>query len=203
MEDVKVLVSPSVSELTRRVSVALSENRGVALVGPPGSGTTTVALLVRKSLPVDRYVLSELDCRLNTTWQEQLRGIEDAWAKEDAAKPRILKIDHAADLDTGDVDQLCRAVGTLGDRPVTAAFWVGSIDVRDVQQRCDIHLHSAPRTHFMLPELTPDELIQVYRTIAAARECAWGEALLYFMLDWCGDDLALVASAAEYFYGNW
>ena len=38
---------------------------------------------------------------------------------------------------------------------------------------------------------------------AVAQDCEWGEAIHYFLYDWCGSDLALVDGLASYLYGNW
>jgi hypothetical protein len=51
--------------------------------------------------------------------------------------------------------------------------------------------------------LPRDELLAVYQAIAAAKGCRWGEAILFLLLDLCGNDLALVERLAEYLYGDW
>ena len=38
---------------------------------------------------------------------------------------------------------------------------------------------------------------------AVTQDCEWGEAIHYFLYDWCGSDLALVDGLASYLYGNW
>jgi hypothetical protein len=39
--------------------------------------------------------------------------------------------------------------------------------------------------------------------IAEDRGCKWGEAILFLLADFCGNDLALVESATDYFFGDW
>jgi hypothetical protein len=51
--------------------------------------------------------------------------------------------------------------------------------------------------------LPRDEALAVYRAIAEANDCLWGEAILFLLFDFRGNDLSLVRSAAEYFYGPW
>lgn len=146
---------------------------------------------------------ADLDCRLSIPWREQLRTIEEAWNVAGLVLPRLLMVDHAADLGLEEVAALCLSVSAPRPQPIHATLWVGSIDVRAIHQQHAVRVHGTPRSHFAVPDLAPDDLLQVYRAIANASECEWGESMLHFLLDWCGDDLALVASATQYFYGNW
>jgi hypothetical protein len=53
------------------------------------------------------------------------------------------------------------------------------------------------------PQLTEGDLIQIYQAIAGHRGCVWGEAFIYFALDWCANDLAAVHTLSRQFYGDW
>ena len=66
-----------------------------------------------------------------------------------------------------------------------------------------VRLHTDARTHLCLPELDRDDLLRIYRAIAKRDGRLWGEAMLYFALDWCGTDLALAEQLVAHFYGNW
>jgi hypothetical protein len=146
----------------------------------------------------ERFLRGTIDCRERQTWQEQMRAIEESWARSEPKLARILVVDHAGDLDPGEVRNLTQ----LRER-VHSMLWVGNLDIRALHACGVPRLHATPRMHFMVPDLAPDDLVKVYRAIAATHECDWGEALVYFLLDWCGNDLALVVNATEYFYGNW
>lgn len=88
----------------------------------------------------------------------------------------------------------------------TFIVWLGALDSRSIKAAYGIELHTDTRTHLCLPELGRDDLLRLYHKIATRNERFWGhwgEAMLYFVLDWCGNDLALVEELVEHFYGNW
>ena len=198
-----MLALPPITELSERIAVALSNGQWTALVGPPGVGTTCIAAMARDRIGSERFLHGGIDCRERISWREQMRAIVQGWAGWNPDLAKILVVDHASDLDPVEVDSMCRTVLTRPGPPVHAMFWVGNIDIRALHACGVPRLHATPRTHFMVPDLAPDDLVQIYREIARAHECDWGEALLHFILDWCGNDLALVGSVTEYFYGNW
>jgi hypothetical protein len=82
-------------------------------------------------------------------------------------------------------------------------LWCGNLDARFADRQLGVKLCTVPSAHVSFPMLTRDELLAGYRTIADDRGCRWGDAVLYLMLDLCGNDLALVMSATEYLPGDW
>ena len=85
-------------------------------------------------------------------------------------------------------------------------LWLGALDTRSIKAATAIELHTDTRTHLCLPELGRDDLLRLYRVIATRGERfwgQWGEAMLYFVHDWCGNDLTLVEELVEHFYGDW
>jgi hypothetical protein len=193
-----MLVLPSIAEVSEKIAATLENGLSAALVGPPGVGATSIAVMACGRLESTQFLYGRIDCRETQTWQEQMRAIEGSWVRDETRLARILVIDHAGDLDPRDVGSLVQ----LSER-THSMLWVGNLDIRALHANGIPRMHTIPRTHFMVPDLAPDDLIQVYRAIATTCECDWGEALIYFLLDWCGDDLALVVSASKYFYGNW
>ena len=67
----------------------------------------------------------------------------------------------------------------------------------------DLRIHEVPRSHVSFPMLPRDETLAIYRSIAEAKGCRWGEAILFLLLDFCGNDLALVREATEFLPGDW
>lgn len=198
-----MLVLPPIAELSERIAATLSNGQWAALVGPPGAGSTSIARMARDRIGNQRFLYGGIDCRERIPWHEQMRAVEQVWASENPDLAKILIVDHASDLDPVEVDRLCQTVSARAGAPVHAMFWVGNLDIRALHACGVPRLYATPRTHFMVPDLAPDDLVQIYKAIAQAHECDWGEALLHFVLDWCGNDLALLVNVTEYFYGNW
>jgi hypothetical protein len=89
-----------------------------------------------------------------------------------------------------------------GAAPVTR-LWLGPLDTRSIKAIAKVSLHTDVRTHLCLPELGRDDLLRLYRAIVTRHDRQWGEAMLYFALDWCGNDLSLAEQLVEHFYGDW
>src|SRR5690606_3602457 len=100
-----------------------------------------------------------------------------------------------------DFQLVTKRIAELAAQNPTALLWLGALDSRSTKVATGVELHTDARTHFCLPELGRDDLLRLYRAIAVRQDRQWGEAMLYFALDWCGNDLALANQLVEHFYG--
>lgn len=80
---------------------------------------------------------------------------------------------------------------------------VGPLDARSLAAQTGRRIHAVPRSHISFPVLPRDELLAVYKSIGQSAGCNWGEAILFLLLDLCGNDLSLVQGVTEFLYGDW
>lgn len=200
-----VVPLPALNELARAAARFLSAGTDTAIIGPPGCGLTTESVLVMQSLANEETPYQKLDFRPSAEGHEtgiiRLRKLQESAPAEETQKP-VLIVDHASDLSNDEFETL---VGLLkATRGLwRARLWLGQLDARSVAERHGLALNGHPRAHLHFPELAQFELLSVYQKIVARQECRWGEALFYFALDWCGNDLSLVDGLASHFYGDW
>jgi len=199
------IISLQMSSTLGRLVPLLAGGTDAALVGPKGSGLSTTVQLVSDRLK-DHGVASVLmDCSSVMPWQELFRSAcaeaQDVLSKGEVSA--ILLVDQCGHLEANEIKDLCEA--TQSGTPVRfhACLWAGSFDCRYLEAVHGVCLISNPRRLFIMPEHGRDDLLRIYSTIGKRQECDWGEAVLYFAYDWCGNDLALVNGIAEHLYGNW
>ncbi|HEY9074033.1 MAG TPA: hypothetical protein VIN67_07855, partial [Desulfobaccales bacterium] len=124
-------------------------------------------------------------------------------AGAEPAAPLVLIMDNAAGLPREDLAAWLNYVQEKVPALSAACLWVGPWDARSIYEDFRVRLHAVPRSHITFPILSRDEALAVYRAIGEANGCVWGEAILFLLLDFCGNDLSLVRGAAEYLYGDW
>ena len=176
----------------------------VAVVGPPGTGATSVATRVQQQLSLAKLPCAIFDCAAGGDIGPRLA--EFAGATREPGQDGVILIDHAAPLAPADLQLVATRLREITACHPAALLWLGALDTRTIKTASGIELHSAAPTHLCLPELGRDDLLRLYRAISSRGERfwgQWGEAMLYFVLDWCGNDLALVEELVEYFYGDW
>jgi hypothetical protein len=201
----EIVVLPTLNELAWNAVKFLSAGTDTVIIGPPGCGLTTVCLPVVAGLAGEQIPCQKLDCRPSSGEPEsglvRLRKLQADPRSEQSQLP-VLVVDHASDLEE---DEFAQFVLLLNANPGIwrARFWLGQLDVRSIAKRHGLTLNGHPRAHLHFPELSQHELLAIYRKIAARQSCHWGEALLYFALDWCGGDFSLLDGLAEHFYGDW
>ena len=111
--------------------------------------------------------------------------------------------DHAALLPIVELQTVLDRIDQFEGAVPPTRLWLGPLDTRTIKATAKVSLHTDVRTHLCLPELGRDDLLRLYRAIATRKDLLWGEAMLYFALDWCGNDLALAEQLVEHFYGDW
>jgi hypothetical protein len=116
---------------------------------------------------------------------------------------KVFIIDHAAGLPCKDLQVWLTALLRQAPHQAVTNLWVGALDARAINEKFHVPLYSVPKSHITFPILSRDEALGAYRAIGEANDCDWGEAILYLLLDLCGNDLSLVRGAAEYLYGDW
>jgi hypothetical protein len=181
----------------------LQQGHHSALVAPPGCGASSLRDMICSALISGVGAVTILDLRTPGTVE---RAIETLRAVQPAAAdgPRqYLAIDHAGRLLPADLTGwLSRIRQAAADHGLTC-LWVGALDARGIQRDHGVQLCSVPRAHVTFPALSRDDLIAAYRAIAESHGCRWGEAILFLVLDFCGNDLALAEGLAEYLPGDW
>lgn len=192
---------PALASLVQSATGFLREGLDTVLAGPPGCGTSSIRERIAAELSkTPKLRLATLDVRDLAGAEWNRASLERLLPAPAADETNLVIVENTGDLSADDLQTLAVAARELAQEAEWSFFWVGSLDARAV---AGDPLHDDPRAHLCFPELGQEDLLALYRTIAAQRECRWGEALLFFALDWCGNDLALAASLAKYFYGDW
>ena len=198
-----LLSLPSLKPLAERTLSHLSDGHDTALVAAPGCGSTTFARVIQSRLADLAGEVIRVDMRViepGTTPGGVVRAIPDP---TDAARHRILVLDHVADLAPEDQRPGLTRFAQRLRRIKATCLWIGALDARSIQSDFGVKIHSVPKSHLTLPVLPRDEMLLAYRSIAESQGCRWGEAILFLLLDLCGNDLALVRSITEYLYADW
>ena len=197
------IVLPSLDPVVNRIVGHLTTGLDTALVSAPGCGTTTLLDSVLNSLRQHGVEAIVIDFRAS-------RGVTDAVATlgrvpaiAGSMRHRVIVIDHAATLLPDELQTWSTLLQGQRQRLGLVCLWLGPLDSRALAESPGINIHAVPKSHITFPLLPRDELLAVYQAIAAAKGCRWGEAILFLLLDLCGNDLSLVARAAEYLYGDW
>jgi hypothetical protein len=226
--DTKTLIPLPVFDAVAQTAVEfLLQGKNVAIVGPPGAGTTSVGFRVQRQLSANKLPFAMLDCATGGDIAPRLA--EFIGPKREPGQTAVILIDHAVSLQPTELLLVATRVRELAAQNPTALLWLGALDARSIRVVCGLELHTDTRTHLCLPELNRDDLLRLYRVIAffsqatadkedradlvrlyqkisASGEIYWGrwsEAMNYFVLDWCGNDLGLAADLAQHFSGDW
>lgn len=206
MPAIESIAIPALNDLARTAAKFLGAGTDTAIIGPPGCGITTLSGIVEELLADENVSCRRLDCHTTAEAAEpaaaRLRKLAEAEYDTRPENRRVLVIDHAGDLPAEEVAELVSALRESAHVWRTR-WWLGNLDCRAMQEQHGLALHGQPRAHLLFPELGRDDLLWLYCAIAERHECKWGEALLYFVLDWCGSDLVLVERLAERFFGDW
>jgi len=128
-------------------------------------------------------------------WHDSRRGA--------TPKCSVIIIDHGSYLTAESFNELVGRLARVTAKGSIRMLWLGCLDSHKVRRDYRFQFHTDNRTHLCVPELERDDLLRIYRAIVKSKELVWGEAMLYFALDWCGNDLALAEQLVEYFCGNW
>lgn len=182
----------------------LRRGMNVAVVGPPGAGSSSVASRVQEHLSKADVPCAVFDCRGEGVIAQRLAGFTGP--KREQGQPGVIVVDHITTLPPEQLPGVVTRLRDVAGQNSSALLWVGALDAKSIKAASGIDLHTDARTHLCLPELGQDDLLRLYREIAERGERfwgKWGEAMLYFVLDWCGNDLALVEELVEFFYGDW
>jgi hypothetical protein len=106
-------------------------------------------------------------------------------------------------MEPNEVRDVYQEVTTAAYSKFHARLWVGSLDCRSREVEDCLPLIRDPKALVFMPEYHRDDLLQIYSVIGRIQGCEWGEAILYFLHDWCGSDLTLVEGISTYLYGEW
>jgi len=192
---------PAFDAVARAAVEFLAQGKNVALVAPPGTGTSSMTFTIENGLSHAHIPFKSFNCSGKGELATRLAALKAPTSKR--GKPRVIIIDHAAPLPIAQLQTVLDRLGQLETAAPATRLWLGPLDTRTLKAAAKISLHSDARTHLCLPELGRDDLLRLYRAIAAHNGRQWGEAMLYFALDWCGTDLALAEQLVAHFYGNW
>jgi hypothetical protein len=196
-----LILLPAFDAVARTAVEFLTQGKNVALVAPPGTGTSSLASAIQSGLSTARVPFKAFNCKGKGELADRLAAFKPPKPKK--GKPRVIIIDHAALLPIAQLQTVLDRIGQLQAAAPTTPLWLGPLDTRTLKATAKLRLHSDARTHLCLPELGRDDLLSIYRAIAMHNGRLWGEAMLYFALDWCGTDLALAEQLVAHFYGNW
>jgi energy-coupling factor transporter ATP-binding protein EcfA2 len=203
--DLGEVISPAVSAMLRRLVASVSDGNDTVLVGPSGSGSSTLAHLVSSALGEKEIPVVTMDYRDVTPWQEAYRqSCQTAnKIKNETGRCAALVIDHCGDMEASEVRDVYQEVTTAASSKFHARLWVGSLDCRSREVEDYLPLIRNPKALVLMPEYQRDDLLQIYSIIGRKQGCEWGEAILYFLHDWCGSDLTLVEGVSTFLYGEW
>jgi hypothetical protein len=193
----------SLDPAIEKILVHLNGRHDTALIAAPGCGATTLSKRVKELLDESGVQTFEFDVRSGKDIAasiKQLAGLPNRL--EDDAQ-RVLILDHAAKLLPEDFRAWLGIVQREAPRIGATCFWIGSLDARNILGEIGVRINTVPKSHVSFPLLPRDEMLAAYRSIAEANECRWGEAILFLLLDFCGNDLSLVRSATDYLHGDW
>ena len=200
--DAGAVLLTSLDQTVEQVSQRLVAKQNAALVAAPGCGSTTLLVRIRASLTQQSADIIDFDLTAEQFISNSIARLSQLAAVTNN-QARVLVIDHAARLAREDLTRWFEAVRDNSPRLGTTCLWVGQLDSRLVEHDFGFQLHSSPRSHVSFPLLPRHDALAAYRCIAESHGCKWGEAILFLLLDFCGNDLALVESATEYLYGDW
>lgn len=247
MEPVALISLPEYETLVRRAVGFVTEGLNVAVVGPPGCGTTSVGLQIQAELDSAGITWASFDCTAEGDFGERLNKLQVDSSSESQSSgidlagrgtsPRkafaaflfkcgqlvegkdipsgkmrhlpkcsVIIVDHAHDLSADRFKAFVDKTKQLTANGRVRLIWLGCLDTHAVRRDYAYQLHSDTHAHLCLPELGRDDLLSLYREISTRGERfggQWGEAMLYFVLDWCGNDLALVEELVPHFCGDW
>jgi len=195
---------PVFDAVARSAIELLLKRQNVAVVAAPGAGASSLALRIQDELSSTGIPCVAFDCCGEGEWDQRISGFSGP--NRQPGQFGIIIVDHAASLALVQLQSIVARLSELATGSPTSVLWLGALDTRIIKSLTNIQLNSDTRTHLCLPELDRDDLLRLYRVIATRGERQWGqwgEAMLYFVLDWCGNDLVLVEQLVEYFYGNW
>ena len=199
------VLSPAISSMLSRLVPLLISGADATLVGPRGIGLSTIAEVVTTRLKENDVPSAYMDCSRANTWKETYRRAWDI-AKDvqvKCARHPVLVVDHCEQLEANEIKHLSAATQRKNPVEFNARLWVGSLDCRYLEREYGVRLVFNPRSFFVMPEYGLDDLLRIYSTVGKRQECEWGEAILHFMHDWCGNDLSLLNGIGAHFYGNW
>jgi len=211
---------PTLQPIVDRVVAHLLAKQDTVLAAAPGCGATTLARTIsqelnKRDIETHFFNLSspkavfEAVTLLHSLVQPPPQKQQEATPKEQhsaAPTPRPAKvfiIDHASGLPCKDLEVWFAALHSRTPHQDSTNLWIGAIDARAINEKFNVPLHAVPKSHITFPILPRDEALAAYRAIREANDCDWGEAILYLLHDFCGNDLSLVRGAAEYLYGDW
>ena len=201
MDAGRLIPLPVFDAVAQAATGFLLKGLNVTVVAPPGAGASSLAMRIQERLSTSKVSCAAFDCSGDGELAERLAAFTgpDLGGKGLG----VILVDHADSLASAQFQAVVTRLRHLTSDKSTALLWLGALDARSIKAATGIELHTDARTHLCLPELDRDDLLRVYREIAGRHECQWGEAMLYFALDWCGNDLSLADGLAEQFYGNW
>ncbi|GEM_PF-2086771 len=194
---------PSLTPIIEKVIAQVEARHDVALIAAPGSGSTTLGVQLGDELSGRGLDTSYFDFRSPKEFAENMRRLEGDFADGDPETQKVAIIDHANDLLSDDFQSLLKKTAQIADGRVRNYLWVGPLDARVIFEEHGVRINSVPKSHICFPNLQRDELLSIYRFISTTRDCNWGDAILFLILDWCGNDLALVEGLTEFLHGKW
>lgn len=193
----------SLKPVVDRAVSQLADRHDTALVSPPGSGATTILGAIASELGQRGVPTIRIDLESPRSIEQAHAVLGGLPAANAQALPFVLIVDHAPKLRAPEFKTWLDRVAAAKLRAGAVCLWVGPLDARAIAGEHEVQIHAVPRSHVSFPLIPRDELLLAYRAIAEDRGCRWGEAVLYLLLDFCGSDLSLVRSAAEYLHGDW
>ena len=193
----------SLDSVVAKVVAQLNERHDTALIAPPGCGATTLSQRIRADLNSSGTQTLDFDVALAKDATESIRTLSAIPPVLEGDKQPVLVIDHAAKLLPDDFKGLLESVQKESARIAASCLWVGSLDARAILSDVGTRIHTVPKSHVSFPVLPRDELLAVYRSIAEANGCRWGEAILFLLVDLCGNDLSLAEGASAFLHGDW
>lgn len=200
MSDARATLA-SFQPIIDRVVGHLVAGQDTALIAAPGCGLTTLVARIADEITRRGCNVVMIDCHGGPKHGPDITRLRAKPPRRRSART-VSIVDGAVWMPPGDLIGMFNAThdGRSDDEPT---LWLGPFDARALAESHDLRLHGSPRSHVCLPPLTRDDALAAYRVIAQNHDCRWGDAILFLLLDLCGNDLALATSIGEYLHGNW
>lgn len=194
---------PSLGSTAENVLAHLRQGHDTALIAAPGSGATTLTRHIAAELRGDGVDVISLDFRTPILAEKASAALQTLPSAAPADRPGVALIDHAASLPAAQLAALLERVSAAAAGGRATCLWVGPLDARAIAAQTGRRIYAVPRSHISFPMLPRDELLAVYRSIGQGAGCNWGEAILFLLLDLCGNDLSLIQGVSDFLYGDW
>ena len=147
---------PAFDAVARTAVEFLTQGKNVALVAPPGTGTSCVAAMIQDGLSAAHVPSKSFNCIGKGEIAARLAAFKPP--KPNKKKQHVVIMDQAACLPPAD---LANVLTRAGQCEGAAQLWLGPLDTRAIKAITKVRLHTDARTHLSLIHISePTRLLR-------------------------------------------